>query len=214
MADDKITEQDIIDTCNDSADNNEYVPLCGETPEEIFVKAKKKYGDFYLQLVVLLSIVATAAITVAVLMSVLAGFGVSVLLAAVYVYFSRDELKHSLGIRIKICDASIKIVGLRTIENSPREAWIPSRLMWYDVSAIETGALSDEKNAKLEVLHVPSTVRAIAKGAFDGCPSLHTIAFEQDEETIKGMNIEEDLSRFTLLFGASYPDKPRKEKRQ
>ena len=205
-------KKDISNACIEGVDGNEYAPLCGDTPEEIFVKAKKKCDDFYLQLVALSAIVAAAAITVAVLVSVLAGLGVSILLAAVYAYFSRDELKHSLGVRIKICDASITVTKLCANKDSLREAWIPDRLMWYNVTAIEKDALSDQANEELEILHVPSTVRTIEKGAFDGCDSLHTLAFEQDEAALENMNIEEELSRFTLVFGVSYPEKPRKEK--
>ena len=57
-----------------------------------------------------------------------------------------------------------------------------------------------KKNAELEKLYVPKTVTLIEKGAFDGCETLNTVIFEHSEDEFKKITVEEDLSRFELVF--------------
>jgi hypothetical protein len=176
------------------------------TPEEIFAKRYEKFNSFYLQLVVLCAIVAAATIAVAVLADIIVGICVAIMLALFYVYFSRDELRRSLGIVCLVCGASLRVTSIHTVISiSLTDAFVPARLMWYDVTEIASGALANEKTSELKRLHVPKTVTLIEKGAFDGCDTLNTLIFERNEEEFKKITVEEDLSHFDLIFGVPFP---------
>ena len=171
------------------------------TPYEKFAKKLQKFNSFYLQLVVLCAAVAAATIAVAIIADVIVGICVALTLAIIYVYFSRDELRRSLGIACLVSDASLKVTAIRAVRSiSMTEAFVPSRLMWYDVTVIANGALVSKKNSELERLYIPKTVSLIEKGAFDGCEALNTIVFEHSEDEFKKITVEDDLSRFTLIF--------------
>lgn len=178
------------------------------TSEEKFAKKYEKFNSFYLQLVILCGIVAAATITVVIVADVTVGICVGMILAIVYIYFSRDELKRSLGISCLVSNASLKVTSIQTVNSiSLTDAFVPAHLMWYDVTEIASGALSNSKNGELERLYIPKTVTLIEKGAFDGCNTLNTIAFECNEEDLKKITVKEDLSRFTLVFGTALPKK-------
>ncbi len=175
------------------------------TPEEIFVRRLEKFDSFYFQLVVLCAVVAAATVAVAILANFLVGAAVAITLALIYAYFSRDELKRSLGVVCTVNNASLRITQLTSAIDS--DAFVPSRIMWYDVTEIAHGALENEKIQGVESLHIPSTVKRIEKGAFGGCDSLETLLFACSEDELEKMSVEEDLSRFTLKFGVPFPEK-------
>ena len=174
------------------------------TSTEIFANKLKKLNSFYFQLVVLCSVVAVATVTVALLASYVVGVIVAVALVLIYLYFSRDEIKRSLGIVFSINGINIKVRELRLVIDS--DGFIPSRLMWYDVTEISAGILDNEKTKTLKRLYIPKTVSHIEKGAFDGCKSLTTLCFEHSEAEFAELTVEDDLSRFTLEFCVSFSD--------
>ena len=173
------------------------------TSEEIFIRRLEKFDSFYFQLVILCAIVAAATVAVSILASVLVGLAVAIALAFIYAYFSRDELKRSLGIVFTVNNGGIKITELCSVIDS--DAFVPARIMWYDVTEIGGGALASEKLHGLKRLHIPSTVKRIEKGAFDGCDSLTALLFACSEEELKKMSVEEDISRFAVEFGVPFP---------
>lgn len=175
------------------------------TPEEIFVRKLEKFDSFYLQLVVLCAVVAAATVAVSIIANALVGLAVAVALALIYAYFSRDELKRSLGVVCTVNNASLRITQLTSAIET--DAFVPSRIMWYDVTEIAHGVLENEKIQGVERLHIPSTVKRIEKGAFDGCDSLQALLFACGEDELEKMSVEEDLSRFTLKFGVPFPEK-------
>lgn len=178
------------------------------TPEEKFVKKAEKFDGFYLQLVSLCAIVAAATIAVTVIADIIVGVAVAITLAVIYVYFSRDELRRSLGIVCCVSNASLKVTSVRAVRSiSLSKAFVPERLMWYDVTQIASNALANEKNAELEILHLPKTISLIEEGAFDGCDTLNTIIFACEENDFEKITVKEDLSRFTLIFGVPLPKK-------
>lgn len=195
---------------NEKVNNEQAVTL---TPEEKFAKKYDKFKSFYLQLIVLCALVAASTIAVAVIANVIVGICVAITLSVIYMYFSRDEMKRSLGIVCDVSDASIKVTSVRAVSSiSKTDAFIPARLMWYDVTVISGGALAHKKNAELERLRVPKTVALIEKGAFDGCDTLNTLIFECSEADLSKIKTEEDLSRFTLVFDTPLPSLPKKSK--
>ena len=173
------------------------------TSGEIFADKLKKFNSFYFQLVVLCAVVAAATIAVSIIASALIGIAVAIALALIYLYFSRDELKRSLGIGFAIKGASISIRELSMVIGS--DGFIPSRLMWYDVTEISSSILNNKKAGELKCLHIPKTVTRIEKGAFDGCRSLKVLAFEHSESEFANLDIEADLSSFTLEFCVPFP---------
>ena len=183
------------------------------TSVEKYAKKLQKFNSFYLQLIILCAIVAAATIAVAIIADVIVGMCVAITLAIIYVYFSRDELRKSLGIACFVSHASLKVTAIRAVRSiSMTEAFVPSRLMWYDVTDIASGALVSKRNAELEKLYIPKTITFIEKGAFDGCETLNTIIFEHSSDEFKKITIEEDLSRFALEFDASFSEIKKEEK--
>ena len=182
------------------------------TPDEKFAKKYEKFNSFYLQLVVLCAAVAAATIAVAVIADVIVGICVAITLAIIYVYFSRDELRRSLGIACFVSHASLRVTAIRAVRSiSKADAFVPARLMWYDVTEIASGALVSKKNDELERLYIPKTVTLIENGAFDGCDTLNTIFFQHTEDEFKKITVEEDLSRFTLEFGFNFSETTKEE---
>ena len=178
------------------------------TPEEKFAKKREKFNSFYIQLVALCAIVAAATVAVAIIADVIVGICVAITLAIIYVYFSKDELRRSLGLVCLVSHASLRVTAVRAVRSiSLTDAFIPARLMWYDVAEIASGALAHEKNGELERLHLPKTITLIEKGAFDGCDTLNTLVFECSEAAFEKITVEEDLSRFTLVFDVPLPKK-------
>ena len=104
------------------------------TSGEIFAYKLKKLNSFYFQLIVLCGIVAAATIAVAIIANALIGIAVAVALSLIYLYFSRDEIKRSLGIVFTVEGANIKIRKLRAVIVD--DGFIPPRLMWYDVTTL------------------------------------------------------------------------------
>ena len=174
------------------------------TSGEIFAYKLKKLNSFYFQLIVLCGIVAAATIAVAIIANALIGIAVAVALSLIYLYFSRDEVKRSLGIVFTVEGANIKIRKLRAVIGD--DGFIPPRLMWYDVTTLSSGLIDNEKAKSMKRLHIPKTVTHIEKGAFDGCASLKALVFEHSEEEFKNIRIEDELSRFTLEFGVPFPE--------
>lgn len=182
------------------------------TPNEKFAKKYQKFNSFYLQLIILCAIVAAATIAVAIIADVIVGICVAITLAIIYVYFSRDELRRSLGIACVVSRANLRVTAIRAVRSiSTADAFVPARLMWYDVTEIASGALVSKKNTELERLYIPRTVTFIEKGAFDGCETLNTIIFERSQSDFDKITVEEDLSRFDLVFDVPFSEKKKED---
>ena len=144
---------------------------------------------------------------VAMLASVLIGILVAIALALIYEFFSYDELRRTLGIRVKLCGVDLRLVSFRS--RTDNEAFVPARLMWRDLTEISCGAFDNAEGAKIELLHIPSTVKRIEKGALTGCTALKEILFECDD--ISTIEIDEDLSAYGVKLSVPYPEKLKKE---
>ena len=178
-----------------------------KSSSERYAERLYKFDSFYIQLIVCSAAVSAAAIAAAVLANVMIGILTAAALALIYAYFSADELRRDLGIRVRLCGVDLRITSFKALTGN--EVFVPARLMWRDVTEIADGSFSCEANAEIEIIHIPSTITRIEKGAFDGCTSLKKICFESAD--VSRTEIDADISPYETEFGVPYPEKIKKK---
>ena len=182
--------------------------------EERYLFHLKQFQLFYLELVIGGALVLAIAVVLAIYKSVLAGILTALAVGAVYVYFTTDELRKSLGVSCKNEEGAMIVTGFDA--KGEEELYLPARLLWVAVETVADGAGEKEGNASLISIHLPKSLCRIEADAFSGCEALTTVLFEGSEEEWSKVVCEADLSALTLVFDVAYPmplkeEKPKKK---
>ncbi len=163
-----------------------------------FIDNLKSVNSSYLAIVIISAAIAAAGITVAVLWYVSAGLALAILAILFYMYATKSLLSGRLGISYKSSTGRLCISKLCT--NGKQELWIPSRLLWLDVTEISNRVFTPEDAASVKILHLPKALLSIGKYAFEDCNALQHIYFEGSEQEWASIELNCDLEGIELHF--------------
>ena len=180
--------------------------------EQRYLKRLACAKRFYLQLVIAVIAVCSIAIFISVMIDVLLGAALAIFAAAVYIYFSTDELYKQLGLRSSFICGRIHIT--RAVMKYGDTMVIPSRLMWADVTKITDGAFASEKNESLACIYLPRSIECIGDGIFGDRDTPISICYEGSEEEWSGITGADSLSVSSISFNCPQPTLPPKQKKK
>jgi len=183
-----------------------------KTPAEEYVKRMRSFSSYYAQLLVCIGILVAIGIGIAILKDVIIGACVAILGAILYVYFVSDELSKKLGLQYKSITGGITVIRCRARYGDT--LYIPPQLIGMDVIRLEKDLLLSKKNVELTCLYLPSTLRYIEDGAFEGCPSLREIRFAGSEDEWNALFRGTLAEEIDVRFDAEYPVIPRPQKKK
>ena len=188
--------------------NNEQELSC----EERYLRRLAAAERFYLQLVVAVLAACAIAIAIAVITDVLLGVALAVFSAAVYIFFSTDELYKQLGVRYSDLCGRIHIT--RAVAKYGDTVVIPSRLIWVDVTKISDGAFASEKNSELARIYLPRSIEYIGKDIFGNIPTPQVL-YEGSREEWNSIEGADAIDISCVSFDVVQPrleSKPKKSK--
>ncbi len=188
--------------------NNEQELSC----EERYLGRLAAAERFYLQLVIAVAAACAIAIAIAVIENVLLGVALSVFSAAVYIFFSTDELYKQLGVRYNDICGRMHIT--RAVAKYGDTLIIPSRLIWVDVTKIDDGAFASDKNSELARIYLPRGIEYIGKDIFGDMPTPE-VFYEGSREEWSAIEGSDAISISRVSFDVPQPrleKKPKKSK--
>ncbi len=168
-----------------------------------------RFEKYYRLLVIMSAAAIGVGIVIAVLANLLIGICLVIISACVYVYFSIDEARKSMGISFKNTDGYVIISRLYPINEGV--AIVPERLIYADVRQIGDGALKGESAAELCELYIPRSIEKIGK---DILPPMACVSvfYEGSEEEWQNIVSETDFSGASICFDCDFPKLPPKQK--
>lgn len=140
--------------------------------EELSAEKQKSFHTFYIYLILGCAAVLVMGILLAVLVSVAVGAAVFVAGCGVYLFFLRDELRRRLSVGYRRGEDGW---ALTPVETGRDVLWIPCRLMWMEVTELFWEGSCP--CAELKRLYVPTSVKRIEDGFFEGLPELECLSY-------------------------------------
>lgn len=181
--------------------------------EAEFIEALKKTNSAYLGTVIISASIVAAGIAIAAFLNVFAGLGLGIVAILLYMFTTKQILDKHLGITYRSTSGELAVVLLKARDKE--EIFIPHRLLWLDVTELDSGAFGDGTAKSVHTIHLPATLKAIGDGAFDGCEALATVCFEGSEEEWSAIEKGElpDTLEIKFFDGAAY-EVPKEQKEQ
>ena len=172
--------------------------------EKLYPKRLSKFKSFYLLLVIISAVGLGAAIYVAVAIDLLKGALIAALAIFIYVRFGRSTLDDRLGIYYKTHNGVLSVTRCRARYGDI--FYIPSRLVWYDVTELCDRAFFSAlgKNREMHTVYLPKSITRIGKDIFESCDSLTRICYEGSREDFEKIESQTDISAYELVFEAQY----------
>jgi len=164
----------------------------------------KKFNKNYLCLVICVGAVCAAAIVLAVYLHVMAGLAAAFAGVVGYTLILRDELKKRLGIAYRRVEGGIACALLKPCgknkgeQTDSEERYLPSRLMWLDVTELCGREKKQIADSTVKVLHIPASVKKIEADAFVGMISLERIVYGGTEEEWAEAEVLADISELMI----------------
>lgn len=164
--------------------------------------AEAGFHKFYLIFIIACALVALLSILLAIYANVLGGIGVAIILAISYRVILSDELKRRLSLSYRRVDGGL---ALSVKESGREDAYLPSRLMWLDVTELSR---EEKKPAATAVrLYLPRSLRHVDRDAFSGMDGLRELIYEGSEEEWSRVEVLADLTPYCLRFNGGYVPK-------
>ncbi len=176
---------------------------------EKYLRGLEHFQKFYLTLVVMASATVCIGIVIALFAKLFIGIALALISACLYMYFSADEARKSLGIRYNNTDGHIVITSLQVAYGSTLV--VPDRFIYADVRAIADGALANKKNSELVALYLPRSIEKIGQNIFSEGQSI-TVYYEGTPEEWDKIHSKTDFSGQSILFECELPRLPKKQK--
>lgn len=181
------------------------------TSEERYLLYLNEFSSTYLLLVTASGITYAAAIAIAVISNVLIGIALAIFTAIIYFYFSTEEPKRYLGLSCKNIAGRIHVTKIAPSYGDT--VYVPSRLMWADVTSLDDGALSANEETPLAALYLPRSIEHIGKELFGNNETRPVIYYEGSIEEWEKINTETDLTEITVVPHTPLPTFKNKQKR-
>ena len=153
-------------------------PSEAQSPEEAITGGWREFEKFYKQLLVGCALVLILGIVVAVLVSVSVGMVIFLGGCAIYLYFTRDELKRRLGLGYKRVLDGWAVIP-RT-EKTTEVLWIPEKLMGLPVTELSADEAAERSH--LREIYLPESIRRLDEKIFEKLPNLEKVYYLGSEE--------------------------------
>ena len=182
-----------------------------------FIRALEKVNSSYLTIVIVCACIAACGIAIALLLYLWLGVAVAFSSALVYMLWVKLTLRRELGISYESVSGALTVTKLAA--NGREEIFIPSRLLWINVTRIEDKAFSSEGASSVKSVHLPATLTEIGENVFEGADALERVYFEGTQEDWEKIDCATDFSGVELIFcdGSQYDvekqPKSKKEKK-
>ena len=170
----------------------------------------KRFCDFYLALVISCAMLCAVGIVVAILLNLAIGILIAVLGAVLYAVILPRRAYSLLGLRVKSVRGGIHVARADCEDGDT--LFIPDRIMWADVTAIEDGAFASEKNANVLFVHLPATLERIGKDVFGERAERITVFFEGSESAWERLSKQTDFDGVTVMCSAPLPKLEKKKR--
>lgn len=177
---------------------------CEATAKEKYVSRFNAFSAFYLHLVIAVGLSCAAAIVIAVVFNVILGIALAFFSSAVYMYFTAAELKRQLGISYRNTNGSIIITRIKAVYGDT--VYIPTKLLWCDVTEINDRALVPTNGAGFESIYIPKSISRIGKDIFGDTPVDAVIYYEGSADEWKNVYNKTDFSGIEIVFGTPQPN--------
>lgn len=168
------------------------------TGKELFESRLGRFQRAYLFIFIFSSAVLAAGILVAVEYRVSLGIAIAALAAVVYKAATKKELYSRLGMEYRYLSGNILIKAFYAREQ--KEAFIPRRIMWCNVTAVGSRAFCHASSRSVEAVYLPDTIEQIEDGAFAECDQLRLICFSGSREQWDKIRKPADIDRFEISF--------------
>lgn len=161
---------------------------------------KKAFDRFYICLVVFCGAVFLLSLYLAIGVNSRIGIAVGVCDALVYAVFTATEMRELLGVGYAPHggEMSVIIKGGKTANRVGGRKYIPSRLLWSDVTAIGAGA--KKPDILTEEIYIFKGIKKIDADAFAGMEKLRKVIFEGTEEEWSEIECMADISELETVF--------------
>ena len=164
-----------------------------------FLDALKKTNSSYLTLVIICAFIAICGIIITLVLHLLwLGITIAFSSAIVYMLFTKVILLKNLGISYQTTSGQLTVTKLCAKDKS--EIFVPRRLLWLNVTRLESRAFECSQSDILTEIHLPDTIMEIGENAFEGCSSLKKIYFQGNREKWESIDNQTDFTAFELIF--------------
>ncbi len=163
-----------------------------------FLNELQSANGSYLTTVVIFALIVAVGLITAAFLNVFAGLAVCVAAVLYYMFATKLILDKKLGISYKSTSGELSVISLKARDK--QEIFIPSRLLWLDVTEIEAHALKDGGAQNVHTIHLPATLKVIGEDLLDGCDALRTICFEGSSEEWDAIEKNTSFDGLEIIF--------------
>ena len=163
-----------------------------------FLDNLKSANSSYLANIETCACIALCGIILAVQFFLWIGIGITLISALLYVFYTKSILQKKLGISYKTTSGALTVTKL--CPKDKEEIYVPRRLLWLDVNALEDKAFSCECAKNMRSVHLPATLTVIGKDVFEGCDALKTVYFEGTQEDFEKIESDTSFDGLELIF--------------
>ncbi len=206
---DECTAQSSVEKAEAAAEEKKAPPV---PPHREYAKRVARFKKFYAQLLAIIGAVMLGALAVAIFYSLPLGIIIAVVAALLYRFFVLDEMFKQLGIKYTGIVGGISITACE--ERYGDVLWIPSSLIFFDVTEISDRAFTNKADPALRCVFIPRSVKTIGENIFENITSVTEIRYEGTQEEWKKIEKKSDFSDLSIFFEAKYPPIPKKKKKQ
>ena len=179
-------------------------------PHKEYAKRMLSFSEKYIMTLCGAGVAIAAGIAIAIFYEFIIGVAAVALGVVIYVKFVNSDLYSQLGFEYKTYTEGLCLTLCRARYGDVM--WVPSRLIYFDVTRIEDKAFSSKHNEELRCVFLPKSLKSIGKDIFEDCHALEDVFFEGSEAEWEKIEKETDFSSFRLTFDAKYPPVKKKTK--
>ncbi len=187
----------------------DFTPEVEISEKQKYVSALKKFSDFYVLLLCITGVACAAAITVAIMFNVIIGIAIAVFACAIYIYFSENKSRAILGIDYKNVCGSITVT--HAFATYGTALFIPSLLIFADVTRLGDGAFNSQKNCNIKEIYLPASIEYIGKDIFGSTCIPDTVYFEGTSEDWNKIQKHTSFEEIKIVFNTQMPSLPKKQ---
>lgn len=170
---------------------------------EQYLLRLRKFWNFYLALIISIGVACAVSIVVAVVSNVLLGAALAIFSVSVYIYLCSDEMKKMLGLSYSNMRGHIEITKAKPAEDGT--LYIPSRLIFTDVTHIGDGAFCGQENTRIQSIYLPLSIEYIGRDVFGDAEELPVIYYEGDRERWESVRKDTPLDGLSVVFDTQMP---------
>lgn len=194
------------------AQNTPEISQAEQTPnaQKEFLDNLKNVNSSYINIVMVCGCLAICGIIIAIHLMLWIGIGISFSSAIIYMILTKLLLIQKLGISYESTSGALTVTKITAKDKE--EIFIPSRLLFVDVTKLSDNAFYNSK--ELRIVHLPATLSEIGKDVFNSCDALEKIYFEGSQDEFEKIACATDLGTFEIIFCDKAEYKIKKAKKE